>query len=109
MKEASSFNTLVELKKYYKVKWIKFKKRTKSRIRNTKNKIIKYKSLELAKELIQMLGYFFVYGLLLNYPITVLFGKDLTPFTIMAYGVLYYLIRRELPRFVYDLKVNPKR
>lgn len=46
----------------------------------------------------EFLGYVFIYGLLVNYMLTGIFGLNFSIWFFPSYGVLFYLIKEELPQ-----------
>lgn len=44
------------------------------------------------------------YGLACNIPMHIFLDKCFTPFTIIAYGIIFYFMTEELPRFLYKIR-----
>jgi len=53
---------------------------------------------EKIKFIKEFLEYILIYGLLVNYMLTGIFGLPFNIFFFPSYGVLYYLIKEELPQ-----------
>ena len=59
---------------------------------------------KLKHELILRTIYILVYGCLVNYKLFGIFGYAISPLTIPAYGIAFYLLKEEFPEFVKDCK-----
>lgn len=89
--------------------WLGFKKNRLSRKCKAKFDYVKNNTLVQGKEYLKYFLYEFApyvvaYGVMLNFPASVLFGWALTAETVVSWGLVFYFVSEEFPSIANELK-----